>query len=174
MHQWEHPSLFARCWWHTNSAGPDIQRGRNSGGWLSLVRVSSSPWLGFWLDDTEVHEWFCFKIISWTVSTLEGGGSIMLPEGKLYQAKPKRKSRTFGFWFAISRPNRVFQSQKVAQNAPLLPYFLEHEENLGSEKSLFEPFSWPTVQMNHPQHLKNAPHFLAIVRPVTMRPSGPS
>ena len=65
----------------------------------------------------------------------------MLPEGKLYKAKPKRKCRTFGFWFAITWPNRVFQSQKVAQNAPLLLYFLEHEENLGSEKSLFEPLS---------------------------------
>ena len=70
----------------------------------------------------------------------------MLVEGKFYKAKPKRKSRTSGFWFAITRPNRVFQSQKVAQNAPLIPYFLEHEENLGSEKSLLEPFSWPRVE----------------------------
>ena len=29
-------------------------------------------------------------------------------EGKFYKAKPKRKSRAFGFWFAITRPNRVF------------------------------------------------------------------
>jgi hypothetical protein len=66
---------------------------------------------------------------------------ITQKEGKFYKAKPKRKSRTFRFWFAITWPNRVFQIQKVAQNAPLLPYFLEPGENLGSEKSLFEPFS---------------------------------
>ena len=58
-------------------------------------------------------------------------------EGIFYKAKQKRKSRTFGFWLTITRPNRVFQSQKVAQNSPLLlPYFLEHEEKLGSEKSV--------------------------------------
>jgi len=61
-------------------------------------------------------------------------------EGKFHKEKPKRKSRSSGIWSAITRPNRVFQSQKVAQTTPLLPYFLEHEENLGSEKSLWEPF----------------------------------
>jgi len=103
--------------------------------------------------------------------------------GKFYKAKPKRKARTSGFWFAITRPNRVFQSQKVAQNAPLLPYFLEHEENLGSD-TFWAVFSWhsqwhstdesPTYYSHHIASKKcstllshRAPRHHAAIRPIT-------
>jgi len=145
------------------------------GSWIGRHRFGRWTVLPHWMD---TRTFFTINTIGPLLLPRGRGVGLILrkmrAEGKFYKAKPKRNSRTFWFWFAITRPNRVFQSQKVAQNAPLLPYFLEHEENLGSEKSLFEPFSWPTEQMNHQQHLKNAPHFLAIVRPVTIRPSGPS
>ena len=109
------------------------------------------------------------KIYSWTVSTLERVKSTILPslyvlsffydfdlrasharvilEGKFHKEKPKRKSRSSGIWSTTTRPYRVFQGQKVAQTTPLLPYFLEHEENLGSAKSLWSRFSWLSVRM---------------------------
>ena len=59
--------------------------------------------------------------------------------GKIPLREIKEEIRRYKLRLPGTHLGRVSQSQEVAQNAPLLPYFLGHKEILGSEKSLCDP-----------------------------------